>query len=152
MRKKKDKKDWIRIRLYSYVFMTKYVRRKYCYIRIYAYVDIIKMLEKLGQSYSEKYEILIYGKRKSHHPEIVDPGRIVSIERERNTRIQRFTIFTFLMSYIPRMIFWNSRHSFVDLESVSLYLSTSLSPLFLYSHLFIHFYYYLVIIIYRCNF
>lgn len=105
MRKKKDKKDWIRIRLYSYVFMTKYVRRKYCYIRIYAYVDIIKMLEKLGQNYSEKYEILIYGKRKSHHPEIVDPGRIVSIERERNTRIQRFTIFTFLMSYIPEWYF-----------------------------------------------
>lgn len=72
--------------------------------------------------------ILIYGKRKTHHPEIADPGHIVSIERERNTHIQRFLIFTFLMSYIPRMIFWSSRHSFVDLESVSLCLSISLSP------------------------
>lgn len=104
---------------------------------------MLKKLEGGEGEYGKKYEILIYGKRKIHHPEIADPGH-VSIERERNTRIQRFTIFTFLMSYIPRMIFWSSRHSFVDLESVSLCLSTFFSPLFttlIYSSIFINNYY-----------
>lgn len=46
-KKKKIKKIENKYACICTLFVIKYVRRKYCYIRIY--VDIIKMLKKLGR-------------------------------------------------------------------------------------------------------
>lgn len=125
--------------------LTKYVRKKYCYIcRYYK-----NAREIAGKSIAQKYEILIYGKRKSHHPEIADPGRIVSIERERNmyTEIHDF--------YFSNVL--HSKNDILELASffrrprecftLPLYVSLLLSLLLSFIHPFL-----LVIIIYRYNF
>lgn len=151
MPKKKDKKDWkywICIRLYSYAFVTKYVRRKYCYIRIY--VDIIKMLEKLGQKYRTK--IWNFNLWKKEEP---SPGNSWSRPHRLDRKRKEYTYIEIHDFYFSNVL--HSKNDILELASffrrprecftLPLYLSLLLSLLLSFIHPFL-----LVIIIYRCNF